>query len=184
MSADDTGDATGDATGAAGDAAGDAAETLEEQLRKEKEALEQQLDDSRKAMDELKRQNETLLGSKSSGTSSWVLDITVGECEFASAFAYFLEVQLEGHAEKRCTDVSLPAERPVFASSTLLLSADAEVSSEKLLVSAYLNVIDPSNPDAPTAKLLGRGLVGLEELKIQENSTASKRLVRNVTWFL
>ena len=163
-----------------GDAAPDAP-TLEEQLRKEKEALEQELDDSRKAMDDLRRQNESLL-SKGPITTSWVLDITVGECEFASTFAYFLEVQLEGHAEKRRTDVSLPAERPVFASSTLLLSADGDLVKEKLRVSAFLNVIDPSNPDAPTAKLLGSGLVSLEELKILENGTGSKRLVRNVSF--
>lgn len=155
------------------------AEPTVEDLRREKEVLEQQLDDSRKAMDELRRQNETL---KVPTSRSWVLDIAVGECEFASAFAYFLEVQLEGHAEKRRTDVSLPTERPVFANGTLLLSVDASVKKEKLKVSAFLNVVDPSNPGSPSAKLLGIGFLSLEELQVPENATASKRLVRNVSF--
>lgn len=155
------------------------AEPTVEDLRREKEVLEQQLDDSRKAMDELRRQNETL---KAPTSRSWVLDVAVGECEFASAFAYFLEVQLEGHAEKRRTDVSLPTERPVFANGTLLLSVDASVKKEKLKVSAFLNVVDPSNPGSPSAKLLGIGFLSLEELQVPENATASKRLVRNVSF--
>lgn len=172
---------SGDGDGGDGDdAPGDIAEPTVEDLRREKEVLEQQLDDSRKAMDELRRQNETL--AKAPTSRSWVLDIAVGECEFASAFAYFLEVQLEGHAEKRRTDVSLPTERPVFANGTLLLSVDANVRKEKLKVSAYLNVVDPSNPGSPSAKLLGIGFLSLEELQVPENATASKRLVRNVSF--
>ncbi|CAJ1460770.1 unnamed protein product [Effrenium voratum] len=133
-------------------------------------------------MEELRRQNMTLL-SKAPVAKNWVLDVAVGECEFASAFAYFLEIQLDGHAEKRCTDVSQPSERPVFANSTLLLSVDNDLMSEKLKVSAFLNVVDPSAPDAaPTAKLLGSGILNLEELKVQESSTTSKRLVRNVSF--
>ena len=157
---------------------GGASPTVEE-LQREKEVLEQQLDDSRKAMDELRRQNDTL---KQPSSKSWVLDIAVGECEFASAFAYFLEVQLEGHAEKRQTDVSLPTDRPVFANGTLLLSVGANVKKEKLKVSAFLNVVDPSNPGSPSAKLLGTGFLNLEELQVPENATASKRLVRNVSF--
>ena len=173
---------SGDGDGAGGDDAPadeGVAEPTVEDLRREKEVLEQQLDDSRKAMDELRRQNETL---KAPTSRSWVLDIAVGECEFASAFAYFLEVQLEGHAEKRRTDVSLPTERPVFANGTLLLSVDASVRKERLKVSAFLNVVDPSNPGSPSAKLLGTGFLSLEELQVPENATASKRLVRNVSF--
>jgi len=165
---DDTGD---------GDAG---AEPTVEELRKEKEELEQRLDESRKAMEELRRQNDSL--SKGPSAKSWVLDITVGECEFASAFAYFLEVQLEGHEEKRQTDVSLPAERPVFANGTLLLSVGASLKKERLKVSAFLNVVDPSNPGSPSAKLLGAGLLSLDDLQVPENGTASKRLVRNVSF--
>ena len=44
------------------------AEPTVEDLRREKEVLEQQLDDSRKAMDELRRQNETL---KAPTSRSW-----------------------------------------------------------------------------------------------------------------
>ena len=164
-----------DDTGDAG-----AAEPTVEELRKEKEELEQRLDESRKAMEELRRQNDSL--SKVPSAKSWVLDITVGECEFASAFAYFLEVQLEGHDEKRQTDVSLPAERPVFANGTLLLSVGASLKKERLKVSAFLNVVDPSNPGSPSAKLLGAGLLSLDDLQVPENGTASKRLVRNVSF--
>ena len=44
------------------------AEPTVEDLRRDKEVLEQQLDDSRKAMDELRRQNETL---KAPTSRSW-----------------------------------------------------------------------------------------------------------------
>ncbi|CAE7755468.1 nipblb [Symbiodinium sp. CCMP2456] len=102
-------------------------------------------------MAELRKENEALSKGGSTASRSWVLDIAVGECEFASAFAYFLEVQLQGHAEKRRTETSPPSERPVFANSSLLLTVGADFAEENLQVSAFLNVVDPSASEAAPA---------------------------------
>jgi len=161
----------------------DGGPSSEEQLRKEKEALVLQLADSEKAMAELRKENEALSKGGSAASRSWVLDIAVGECEFASAFAYFLEVQLQGHAEKRRTETSPPSERPVFANSSLLLTVGADFAEENLQVSAFLNVVDPSASEpAPAAKLLGTGVLPLQELKVTEHATTSKRLARKVNF--
>ncbi|CAE7704278.1 nipblb [Symbiodinium necroappetens] len=118
-------------------------------------------------MAELRKENEALSKGGSTASRSWVLDIAVGECEFASAFAYFLEVQLQGHAEKRRTETSPPSERPVFANSSLLLTVGADFAEENLQVSAFLNVVDHSASEpAPAAKLLGTGVLPLQELKV------------------
>lgn len=134
-------------------------------------------------MAELRKENEALSKGGSTASRSWVLDIAVGECEFASAFAYFLEVQLQGHAEKRRTETSPPSERPVFANSSLLLTVGADFAEENLQVSAFLNMVDHSASEpAPAAKLLGTGVLPLQELKITEHATTSKRLARKVNF--
>lgn len=111
------------------------------------------------------------------------LDVAVGECEFASAFAYSIVVQLQGQSEARSTDISAPSARPVFSNASMLLPADLDVTDDSLHVSAYATIEDPvAVGAAPTTRLLGDATISLAELQVAEGGTASRRVVRNISF--
>ncbi|CAE7027870.1 nipblb [Symbiodinium sp. CCMP2592] len=131
---------------------------------------------------------------------------------WAGAFAYFLEVQLQGHAEKLSSQyvslsgsvaetrsLGLSAWKAPYRDFTALgtsgvrefqpsasrrgnsetwivtvaclciprLTVGTDFAEENLQVSAFLNVVDPSASEAaPAAKLLGTGVLPLQELKV------------------
>eukprot|EP00971_Amphidinium_carterae_P219566 4359214-Amphidinium_carterae.1 len=116
-------------------------------------------------------------------TPQMFLDITFGDCEFASPFSFFMTVALNGRSEKRTTDVSEPSTRPVFKRGSLLLPTDEQFASETLTVNAYVSVPDPTNPSAaPSNRLLGVAQVPLSEIVLEAGATASPRLSQVVAF--
>lgn len=111
------------------------------------------------------------------------LDLAIGECEFASPFAYFVVVKLRMRGEEHSTDVSAPSERPVFDRSSFMLQCDEAAAQDVLQVSAYVSVPDPvASAAAPTSRLLGDVDIPLEELVVPAGGNVSRRVVRSISF--
>lgn len=111
------------------------------------------------------------------------LDVAIGECAFAQAFAYFAVVKLRSRGEEQSTDVALPSLRPVFARSSFLLGCDEAPAADTLQVSVYVQVADPvAIAAAPTTKFLGDVELPLTELDVAGSDDDGPRVVRKITF--
>eukprot|EP00928_Gymnodinium_smaydae_P030459 TRINITY_DN22650_c0_g1_i2.p1 TRINITY_DN22650_c0_g1~~TRINITY_DN22650_c0_g1_i2.p1 ORF type:complete len:1049 (-),score=304.06 TRINITY_DN22650_c0_g1_i2:54-3200(-) len=162
-------------------------ETSETTLTETKSALEGRLADTQRELQEARQKREETTSAPSAAAGKHFLDVAVGECEFASAFAYFVVLQVGEGGKRWSTDVSPPSDRPIFGTSSFLLPLDAPASeSEALVASVYISVADPISIGAPpVVRLLGEARVPLTELQLPDAPSASaaarsKRCVRSV----
>jgi len=114
------------------------------------------------------------------------VDISIDRCEFANAFSYFMTMQLRGGLEVRRTDVSEPSARPVFKRASFLLPVEEEdhlATGGALKLAAFVRVANPAAVGAEhVERFLGEAQVQFGDLQVLDGETASKRVVRDVTF--
>eukprot|EP00929_Paragymnodinium_shiwhaense_P088267 TRINITY_DN48556_c0_g1_i1.p1 TRINITY_DN48556_c0_g1~~TRINITY_DN48556_c0_g1_i1.p1 ORF type:complete len:1103 (-),score=317.49 TRINITY_DN48556_c0_g1_i1:83-3391(-) len=155
-----------------------------------KAALEKQLAEARRKLESV---------VEDQAATHEFLDVTIGECEFANAFAYSIAVNFDGDAQRHTTDVAAPSERPTFKRASFLLTAGMDVKAKGesegrstevhsvLKLSAFVHVRDPTVTSGPESeavvRMLGEAKLPLGDLlSVPDGIMASRRVVRSVNF--